>query len=309
MAGIPKAAAKILDDGVLCYVAVHTAHGPHLTPVVYAMHAGRVWITTSRGSIKARAWKIIPVVAGAVRHDGKAVTFRGVVSTYDALNPWTWPGAVLSGPRLARAAAKFSLKNARFFAGYAVDANRVPLSWSPPGRVFAGISITAGWLIDEDDGRVIEGWGEWPVGLPEAAPEKGGRQKPSARRLHGSVPEPVLTELGDKGHGALALEGSRSQLTVLSAEWRRDGSDGSYGATLPASIIELANATAETNAALTADRASRWRAADMTGVLLQGRAQIHPGADPVRVRLSPSRLVWWRGWTSGTVTSMSGAAS
>ena len=78
------------------------------------------------------------------------------------------------------------------------------------------------------------------------------------------------------------------------------------------------------HAALTVDRASRWRAAEMAGMLLRGtghtfamgatrrgrtglRARLEaaaPGADPAEmalVRLRPDRVVWWEGWTSGTI--------
>jgi hypothetical protein len=306
MARIPKAAARILDDGVLCYVVVHTSHGPHLTPMVYATHAGRVWITTSRSSVKARAWRTSPEVAGLVRHEGMAVTFRGVVSTYDALDPRSWPGAVLTGPRLARAGAKFSLKNARFFAGYAVDARKVPLSWSPPGRVFAAIRLTAGWVLDEGQGRVVEGWGDWPRTSGVDREKSSPRPASKGRKLR--VPEPVRAEVGDGGEGAIALEGSNGELTVLPVTWRRANDDG-YEAIAPALLLDLTNATDGAGMALTADRVSTWRAADMAGLLLQGRAQLLPDSDAVLVRLRPNRLVWWRGWTSGTVTPVSGAPS
>jgi hypothetical protein len=324
MARIPKAASRVLDKGVLCYVAVHTSHGPHLTPMVYALHAGRLWVTTSRGSVKGRAWRVSPEVAGVVRHGNVAVTFRGQVSTYDALDPFSWPRSVLSGPRLARAGAKFSLKNARFFAGYAVDANKVPLSWSPPGRVFAAINLAAGWLIDETNHRVQDGWGEW--GRRGVSYRKEFSALRSSKGGGLDIPESVRAEVGDEGTGAIALEGSEGELTVVPATWRRRIRERAYEAVVPAAWLDLANARQESRAALTADHLSTWRAADMTGLLAQGPAQLYSPAqtttggralaarlgastpDLALVRLRPDRLVWWRGWTSGTVTAMSGAA-
>jgi hypothetical protein len=72
-------------------------------------------------------------------------------------------------------------------------------------------------------------------------------------------------------------------------------------------------------AALTVDEASEWRARDMVGAMLQGTASIYaldslgsgtktaraiaieidPGAEAL-VRLAPTRVVWWRGWSSGS---------
>jgi hypothetical protein len=319
---IPREAARVLDEGTLCYVAVRTAHGPHLSPLVYTFHAGRLWITTSRGSVKARAWRETPDVAGMVRHGEASVTFRGRVSTYDALDPLSWPGAVVSAPRLARAAAKFSLKNARFFAGYAVDANKVPLSWTPPGRIFAAIRLTAGWVIGGAGRGTLARWGDWTAG---ADYRKEYRPLPRARGLDLRVPERVRATVGTTGQGALALQGGHFDLTVLPAEWRRTGA--AYEAELAVPILELANVRKDPPAALTVDRASTWRAADMTGMLLQGRAELFSTEattrgrraladrigeveDPMALaRIRPDRLVWWQGWASGTVTRMAGSVS
>ena len=75
-------------------------------------------------------------------------------------------------------------------------------------------------------------------------------------------------------------------------------------------------------ASLTLDHASRWRASAMTGALLQGTASVFvldhlrsgarsaasiargAGLDPrgaAVVRLRPDRIVWWKGWSGGTV--------
>src|SRR6266498_3972190 len=92
---------------------------------------------------------------------GEVVTFRGRVRTYDALDLLSWLSAAVAGPRLVRAATRFSLKNARFFAGYAVNARRVPLAWTPPGRVFVGVEVKAGALLDLVVRTVAAVWGDW----------------------------------------------------------------------------------------------------------------------------------------------------
>src|SRR5439155_284292 len=55
---VPWSAGRILHQGVLCYLAVRTGSGPHLTPVVYVFDGGRVWLTTSRRSppLVASTW-------------------------------------------------------------------------------------------------------------------------------------------------------------------------------------------------------------------------------------------------------------
>jgi hypothetical protein len=302
----------VFEQGVLCSLAVDTAWGPHLTPVVYALDGGRLWVTTARRSVKAQAWRRDRRVAGLITHQGMSATFCGVVTTYDAFDPASWPAAVVTGPWVARAAMRFSMKNARFFAGYAVDARRVPFAWSPPGRVFAAIRPTDGAVLD--DGPL---WGRWSSS--EAASEAAFDPPPRRRALDLEVPGEVRTRLGRRGAGALALRGA-TDLTVLPVEWRRVGADGSYEAILPSGRLDLAGAGPASQVALTVDRASRWRAADMVGMLLQGSAEVFDPRTVTRgradllgrlggderlalVRVTPRRIVWWEGWTSGAVTA------
>ena len=67
MSFLSTAVQQVLEQGPFCAVAATTPRGPHCTPLVFAYSGGRVWLTTSRGSVKARAWKVDPGVAGLVR--------------------------------------------------------------------------------------------------------------------------------------------------------------------------------------------------------------------------------------------------
>jgi hypothetical protein len=123
--------------------------------------------------------------------------------------------------------------------------------------------------------------------------------------------------VGTHGVGALAVEGRDGPL-VLPVRWRRRAAEGAYEATLPVGLLRLARLPDRPRVGLTLDRPGEWRAGEMTGMLLRGDAEAFSpgaarrGADALRervadghalVRLRPSRLVWWRGWTSGTVAA------
>jgi hypothetical protein len=101
------------------------------------------------------------------------------------------------------------------------------------------------------------------------------------------------------------------------ARWRVDAH--ALYASLPTETLSLAAAGPDVPAALTVDEASEWRARDMVGAMVQGTGSIYvldevgSGAKSARslateidpdaealVRLAPSRLVWWRGWSSGS---------
>ena len=84
--------------------------------------------------------------------------------------------------------------------------------------------------------------------------------------------------------------------------------------------LALAGVGPDASVALTVDHASAWRARDMVGAMVQGTGAIHvlddlgSGAKTARalatsidpeagalVRITPVRLVWWKGWSSGSL--------
>lgn len=314
MSVVPAPVREILRGGAFCHIASSTRSGPHVTPMVFAVAGGRIWVTTSRGSVKARAWRIDPRVAGMVRADeATVVVFTGSVTTYDLLDPQSWSRSVRESPLIGVAAARFTAKNARFFAGYAVDAHRVPLAWTPPGRVFAELRIERSAVLD--DGRV-SAWGEWGdrvIGIERfRASRTGGAPL-------GGLPAAVRDRLGESGTGVLALQTDDGPV-ALPARWAVEGS--ALYAVLEAETLELAEPTTGVAVSLEIDRASWWRARAMVGAMVRGDGEVAvirelasgersatrivglsglDSSDAALVRIRPRSLVWWRGWASGTV--------
>ena len=306
---------EVLERGSFCYVATATRHGPHVTPTVFAYSGGKLWLTTSRGSVKARVWRENPSVGGLVRWGGTAVAFDGRVRTFDLLDVASWARDVLEAPALAVASSRFTRKNARFFAGYAADARRVPLSWTPPGRVFTAIELERVAVLGH--GEPIEQGGVWSRGLVSAERFRARRagEPPLA-----DLPPDVAEKLGTRGAGALAVEGAGG-IVVLPCAWVADGAH--LYATLSEAELGLADLRSpRVPAALVIDRASWWRARHMVGAMLRGTGDVvatdrlvsggrsadriveAAGAEAqgaALVRLRPERIVWWRGWSSSTV--------
>jgi hypothetical protein len=288
VAELPPAAREILDRGTLCYLGAPSPRGPHVTPVVFVLERGRVWGTTGRRTTKARRWRSHPVAGGLVRLENRAVGFRGSVTLYDALRPGTWPASVLRAPSLTLASLRFSRKNARFFAGYARDVTRVPLAWTPPARVIFSLDLQDGAIFE--DGRLVDQWGTWQP-KADAGPRRASI--PQAESLNeDALPQEVRVLLGPSGEGVLGLAGRRGPV-VLPATWDRE--EGGFRAAVDPSV--LAGTETRSRGGLVVDRASKWRAAEMSGVLLRGEAEVKRGA----VHLRPDTAVWWRGWASGTV--------
>jgi hypothetical protein len=317
---LSTAVQQVLGDGAFCAVVTSTPHGPHCTPLVFAYSGGRLWLTTSRGSVKARGWKADPAVAGLVRHGELSVTFTGAVKSYDALDRNTWGAAVAGATSIARATARFSKKNARFFAGYAMDARQVPLAWTPPGRVFVGIDLDRTALLDEDG--IQEGRGRWGGETISHGTFRRARDEGSPLS---ELPADLREELGSSGRASLAISGARGSV-VLPVRWLEEG--GSLYAALPEETLSLADAGPDAAVALTIDKASAWRAREMVGAMIQGTAslfvldELGSGAKGARaiassihqspgalIRLSPQRLVWWKGWTSGSAKAAGSVAT
>jgi nitroimidazol reductase NimA-like FMN-containing flavoprotein (pyridoxamine 5'-phosphate oxidase superfamily) len=311
MSFLSTAVQQVLEQAPFCAVATTTPRGPHCTPLVFTYSGGRVWLTTSRGSVKTRAWKADPSVAGLVRHGDLAVTFTGSVKTYDALDRGTWSAAVAGATSIARAMAGFSRKNARFFAGYAFDARQVPLAWTPPGRVFVGVDLERTALLDERG--VQEGRGRWGG---ETVSHKTFRRAGGGTDPLAALPGDIAQELGRSGDGSLAFVAERGPV-VVPVRWHAE--ETVLYAALPAETLALAGAGPDAPVALTVDKVSEWRARDMVGAMIQGTGacflldELGSGAKTARalatsisadagalVRITPERLVWWKGWSSGS---------
>jgi hypothetical protein len=311
--GLPPGIAEALAGGSFCHVGVMSPSGPHLTPTVFALSDGRLWITTSRGSVKARAWVSDPRVAGLVRDRERAVAITGRVTTYDLLDPSTWMRSLADAPTVAAASARFTRKNARFFAGYAVDAHHVPLAWTPPGRVFAAIGIERAVSVGGGVRELSGSWGE------RSTTHERFRAARAGLDALASVPDEVRVPLGASGPAALAVEGADG-VVVLPAGWVADGP--MLIAALPGDVLALSGGKLPTvPVALGMDRPSSWRARQMIGAMVRGTGEVYAldrlvsgsrsaaswaqraGIDPsgaTIVRIRPRRVVWWRGWSSGT---------
>lgn len=325
---LPDSVREVLGAGAFCHLAVRGPDGrPHLTPVVHAVSGSRLWATTARSSVKARAWRRDPRVGGLVAAGGLAVTFAGTVEAFDLLDARTWMPSIRSSPAITLAAARFTARNARFFAGYAVDARHVPLAWTPPGRVFAAISLDAAALLDLEAGTVVRGWSMEPSGA--LASRTAYRTAAAGWDPLGAIPPRVAERLGRSGDAVLAVGGGDAPL-VVPARWSAPagGEARTSGIHAVAAAEHLCLARDGRDdplvpVALTVDRASSWRARAMAGLQLRGEAtafsldalrsgreaagraaaeaSVRDPEGAVLLRIRPEAGVWWRGWSSGTV--------
>jgi hypothetical protein len=246
------------------------------------------------------------------------VAFAGRATAYDVLDADTWPSALVRSPALAAASLRFTRKNARFFAGYAVDARHIPLAWTPPGRVFVEVDIAAATRLRGPE--VVERAGDRPsVANHDAPSSRAGYRTVAAADAFAALPGWLQASLGRDGRGALALVGTAGPV-VAPVRWLAD--DGPILASVPMAVLDDLRGGPGFGAALAIDRPSSWRARGMQGCMVQGTAELfvpaavrtgrralataveRTGGDPDRdalLRLRPRRVVWWHGWTSASV--------
>ena len=313
MTELPTLVREVLSRGVLCYLAAPSSRGPHVTPVVFVLDGDRLWGTTGRGTTKAARWREGPVAGGLVRSGTHGVTFRGRVTQYDGLDPSTWADSLARLPQVARASARFTIKNARFFAGYTRDVAKVPLAWTPPARVLFSVDLHAVAILSGNS--VGERWGSWG----RSSPADRGYRRVAAALRRSRLPDGVRDLVGNAGPGTLGLQGRHGPV-VLPATWTR--SADVFLAVLPRRTLSLAGPAEDHPGSLVIDQASSWRASRMRGLLLRGDVAVFDPdrvgsggrslaedlaaigelpEDPAVVRLRPRTAVWWVGWSSGTV--------
>jgi Pyridoxamine 5'-phosphate oxidase len=306
--------SDVLRHASTCFVAARTPDGPHVTPVTFVASHGDVWISTSRSSAKVRAWRRDPVVAGVASAGTASIAFAGCARLYDALDPASWRSALLDAPAVAAATLRFGRKNARYFAGYAFDARRVPFAWTPPGRVLVRIRIERAAVVDANG--VHDAVGTWARSTPRGTTtfrRRGRGPDPLA-----ALPDEIARRIGRAGADAVLAMDGPGGLTAVPAGWAATAHE--LYAAMPSDVAWLGMGV-RGPVGLAIDRASAWRAREMTGVLVQGDARswavgsLQNGAaaatklvrtaggdasDAVLVGIRPRRIVWWSGWSSGS---------
>ena len=235
-------------SGRFCAVAAMTPRGPHCTPLVFANSGARLWLTTSRRSVKARAWRTDPSVAGLVRSEDLAVTFTGTVRTYDALGSTDLGRGRRRGdvdrPRHRRRSAPRTPGSSP-----ATRSMRSRCRSRGPRRVAS--SSASIWSAPPSLDAARRAGGPGPLGrrrrlAPDLPPREGRRRARAASRGDRRA---ASDEIGD---GALAVVGERG-LVVLPVRWRAES--GALYAMLPAETLALAGADADAPVALMVDRA------------------------------------------------------
>jgi hypothetical protein len=287
--------AWLLARARVAYVAVETSSGPHVTPAAFAVSAGRLWLASSRGTVKVRAIRRRPVVSLLLREGDRTLVIAGAARV---ISPWGRDDiAALAGNVVgsARAAAAYALRNRGLLGGYLRDLVGLTPGAFPHDRVAVTVAPQRGLVLHGT--TVIDRWGRWAGNSPLHL-RAGTAGLDRSVRLD-DLPAPALAALRDDAEPALgwlcpsgpvALPG-QSLIGTTSLE-------------VSAQALRIVHAPARSRACVTVDRADGSRPSRFAGVILRGDGRVaQRRSASARVALSADRVTWWAGFHSGTISA------
>ena len=257
-----------------------------VVPAVFSFARGSLWMTTSRYAAKTIVARRDPRAAFLVDGSERAVLLRGALEVLDPLNLSSDVRAVLDGPSYFLGMAGYALRNAPFFAGYALDLARLPREWMPYNRVVLRLRIT--------DADIVEG-APFPAAQAARVP---------------AVPAEVSRRLAGVGRGyACWIEGGMPVLRP--AFWEVERGRVTVAPTSGRPRVGSAGA-------LVVESHHRFRPSQMVGACVRGTFAAAPDADGVAERygiglaevpplidLKPERVTSWRGFNITTAVPRS----
>ena len=145
---LTRDARAILGRSTIGMLALHSGRAPLVNPAVFSFAVGAVWMTTSRYAAKTVIARRDPRAAFLVDGGDKALLVRGAIEIFDPLSLSNDVRAVLEGPGFFLGMAGYALRNASFFAGYALDLMRLPREWMPYNRVVLRMKLSDADIVE-----------------------------------------------------------------------------------------------------------------------------------------------------------------
>lgn len=258
---------SILGEGRQAFVAVAAKRGPHVTPELYAVADGRIWLASAASTLKVKVLDRRPTASVVVRVGNRAAVIAGEVEAFDPFDASGLVRATRRAPSVVRALAHFGLRNASDLAGFAVDAVRGQAGRPPGRRVLIALEPARVALVE--GGNVAGAWGDWPGAVDADAPAWDGN-----------------------GSDAVVGWASDAGPLALPANWDPEGETAS----VPPALATLAGLGTKAPACVVVDEYGGPGPAAKQGVLLRGDATRDGGS----IRFSVERVTTWDGIDTDT---------
>jgi nitroimidazol reductase NimA-like FMN-containing flavoprotein (pyridoxamine 5'-phosphate oxidase superfamily) len=289
--------AALLAATPFADVAVSTRLGPHVTPAAFAAADGRLWVVSSRRTVRVGAVRRTRVASALVRSGERSLVVSGRASV---LSMWRRDEAtaLLAGALPAsRAAALYAARNLRTVAGFAVDTVLGSGDLSVYDRVLLAVDADRGMLLDGTE--LVERWGRWSAAAGRGEATRARRTAaslPALDDLLAGVPADAATALDRDDTASLAVLDAAGPVVLPAL----GGIDGGRLAVATAAL-DLAGAPARGPACATAHDSHGIRPSSFRGVVLRGEGRLlRRSALVCRVTVTADRVSWWSGFDAGT---------
>jgi nitroimidazol reductase NimA-like FMN-containing flavoprotein (pyridoxamine 5'-phosphate oxidase superfamily) len=203
---LQRSVANVLRDAPFAYLAVETASGPHVTPLLFAATPDRLWFGIGRRTLKARALAKRPAVGVVVPGETASVAVRGEAALLDGL-----PASPAELARAPFALPAFAFANAFEMAAFARDVGRGarPQPLAPVSVRIDTLDLLERWPADAVLGWSTDGG---PVALPARWNSGTGRAQVPAAPLKAAgrarrAPACVCIDESGNALGPLAKRG------------------------------------------------------------------------------------------------------
>jgi hypothetical protein len=288
--------ATVLASTPYADVAVDTVRGPHITPAAFAAAGGRLWVVSSRRTIRVRSVRRRHHAAVLVRSGDRSLVVSGRAEVLSLWPPAETVGIVINSVPVARAATAYALRNARLLlGGFVRDIVAGTGDLTVYDRVLVAIEPERGMLLDGE--AMLHGWGRWHrISTPPR------RRAPAPvlplDELVAALPEGVLAALDRPESASLGWSSPTGAIALPTLQAAPDGR-----VQVATAALDLVSSASRAPACVTFHNSESRRPSGFRGVVLRGEGHVvRRGATHTTVDVAAERVSWWSGFRSGTST-------
>ena len=287
--------ATLLGATPYADVAVDTVRGPHVTPAAFAAAGGRIWVVSSRRTIRVRSVRRRHHASVLVRSGERALVVSGNADVLSFWRPSETVGMVVNSVPVLRAATAYALRNMRLLLGGFVR-DMVAGAGDPTvyDRVLVAIDPERGMLFDGD--ALLHSWGRWRrVGRPRS--ERPAVAVPPLDELVAALPAAVVDALDRPETATLGWAAPTGAVALPALHATADGR-----VSVPSAALDAAGTAGHAPACVTFHNSESLRPSGFRGVILRGEGRVvRRGPQRSTVAVAAERVSWWSGFRAGTV--------
>ncbi|HXA29313.1 MAG TPA: pyridoxamine 5'-phosphate oxidase family protein [Candidatus Angelobacter sp.] len=289
--------ATVLNSQPYAAVAVDTVRGPHITPAAFATAGGRLWVVSSRRTIRVRSVRRRHHAAVLVRSGTRAVVVSGRAEVLSFWPPSETVGIVMNSLPVARAATAYALRNARLLlGGFVRDVVSGTGDLSVYDRVLVAIEPERGMLLDGE--RLVHGWGRWHRASTRE-PRADATNVPPLAQLLAALPDGVDAALDVPESASLGWSSPAGAVALPTLH-----ADPGGRVQVATAALDMVSGATRAPACVTFHNSESERPSGFRGVVLRGEGRVvRRGAARTTVDVAAERVSWWSGFRAGTSTA------